>query len=611
MGVRLRYEPKDIQTLFNEFVISQKKLKDILREISNTEKDNLHNSNIFPHTMTEFLLKDNNLNSLFGTKSYLLDPQFQKEQPPQALPDNAASLDDNPLKGLIKIDFIGAQRGFYDANDSERNRNRLSIQLQDYFKKHLDPTKAPKPEDIYAIQAIDNAKSIYDKTLKTALATPLKALSELGYPGISNPEISITSKIKPIDGLDHNTAIQYKVKNSNDDDLKLPEDYNGLGYQNLISMAFKLMRFRDDWMRVGKAQDEDKSDRELLHLVIIEEPEAHLHPQAQQVFVREAHKLLRENELLGDKKQFSTQLIMSTHSSHIAHECHFSKIRYFKRLPVGEINLIPTVDIINLTTIFGDKNKAQRFATRYIRTTHCDIFFADAVILIEGAAERMLLPTFIETNFEKLRPCYISILEIGGNYAFRLEKLIYLLGIPTLVITDLDAYEIKDSNNRGKKTRAKVRPERNKELKTSNPTLIKWLKKHSIDDLIKLTEETKKDEKLVHFAYQTPIMVNFNSQEKEIIPYTFEDALVFENIKFFEELTGTGFISKIRTALSKAPSHDLLAQQLFDDLKNANKGDFALELFMQKEIKLTPPKYIKEGLSWLEQQVATNFKENC
>ena len=36
--------------------------------------------------------------------------------------------------------------------------------------------------------------------------------------------------------------------------LKLPEKYNGLGYQNLISMVFDLMGFRDDWMREGKAK---------------------------------------------------------------------------------------------------------------------------------------------------------------------------------------------------------------------------------------------------------------------------------------------------------------------------------------------------------------------
>ena len=59
----------------------------------------------------------------------------------------------------------------------------------------------------------------------------------------------------------------------------LPERYNGLGYQNLISMVFRLMSFRDGWMRVGKAGKDltaNKTEMSPLHLVLIEEPEAHL-----------------------------------------------------------------------------------------------------------------------------------------------------------------------------------------------------------------------------------------------------------------------------------------------------------------------------------------------
>ena len=88
--------------------------------------------------------------------------------------------------------------------------------------------------------------------------------------------------------LKHDAAVQYTLS-KNDTTLKLPEKYNGLGYQNLISMVFDLMRFRDDWMREGKAKQATRdSDRaiEPLHIVLIEEPEAHLHVQVQQVFIR-------------------------------------------------------------------------------------------------------------------------------------------------------------------------------------------------------------------------------------------------------------------------------------------------------------------------------------
>ncbi|MGO7388926.1 AAA family ATPase, partial [Rhizobium ruizarguesonis] len=82
--------------------------------------------------------------------------------------------------------------------------------------------------------------------------------------------------------------------------LYLPEDSNGLGYQNLISMVFRLMAFRDSWMRVGKAQSKASDEAIIppLHLVLIEEPEVHLHTQVQQVFIRQAYKILRNHDQL-------------------------------------------------------------------------------------------------------------------------------------------------------------------------------------------------------------------------------------------------------------------------------------------------------------------------
>ena len=114
-----------------------------------------------------------------------------------------------------------------------------------------------------------------------------------------------------------------------DDSLKLSEKYNGLGYQNLISMVFDLMRFRDDWMREGKAkQAKQDSDRaiEPLHLVLVEEPEAHLHVQVQQVFIRKAYDVLTNHKFIKENENFATQLVISTHSSHVARETNFADL---------------------------------------------------------------------------------------------------------------------------------------------------------------------------------------------------------------------------------------------------------------------------------------------
>ena len=59
--------------------------------------------------------------------------------------------------------------------------------------------------------------------------------------------------------------------------------------KTLFQWFFDLMGFRDDWMREGKAKDTN-TVIEPMHLVLVEEPEAHLHIQVQQVFIRQAYK---------------------------------------------------------------------------------------------------------------------------------------------------------------------------------------------------------------------------------------------------------------------------------------------------------------------------------
>ena len=107
-----------------------------------------------------------------------------------------------------------------------------------------------------ALEAIEAAKTVFDEKLQTSFKPAIGELESLNYPGFSDPRISITSKIDPRDSLDHETAVQFDLPGA--DSLSLPEKYNGLGYQNLISMVFNLIRFRDEWMRVGQGGKEPR-----------------------------------------------------------------------------------------------------------------------------------------------------------------------------------------------------------------------------------------------------------------------------------------------------------------------------------------------------------------
>ena len=386
LGVRLVFAPKDIEKLYKAFHDAYVSARDTEPTVSSEDKRKL---SLWPESMREFL--DRELHRHFEVKAYILDPA-QCEEPangtakPQPLPADSEPMDREPFDGLFKIDVISAQRGFSDPkteDDSHSGFASLSTQLRQYFTKHLDPCKSPDASDIEALQAMEEAKAVFDERLQTSFKPAIGELEGLNYPGFSDPQIALTSKISPVDSLDHKTAVQFNVSPETADNtaLSLPEQYNGLGYQNLISMVFSLIRFRDEWMRVGKAAKRQSSDDtviEPLHIVLIEEPEAHLHAQVQQVFIRKAYQVLRNHDKLKDS-QLSTQMIVSTHSSHIAHELDFTCLRYFRREPPTQKWEIPFATVVNLSKTFGDHDDTSKFATRYIKSTHCDEWHEDKV----------------------------------------------------------------------------------------------------------------------------------------------------------------------------------------------------------------------------------------
>lgn len=229
--------------------------------------------------------------------------------------------ENNPLDGLIQIDMIGVQRGFFDS-DADKSTNskklpfkgNLTNQLRNYYNRHLNPEQIPTSEDISALEAIKNAQDIFDLKLEEKFRTAISELETLGYPGMTNPRIKLSTKINPIDALNHKSAVQYTSPSSECENLSLPKHYNGLGYQNLISMVFLLIQFRDDWMKVGKVKTSLKPETNNvppIHLVLIEEPEVHLHVQVQQVFIRKAYEVLVNDEFLSKNDTFKTQLVIS------------------------------------------------------------------------------------------------------------------------------------------------------------------------------------------------------------------------------------------------------------------------------------------------------------
>ena len=601
LGVRLVLAPKNIEQLYTDFRDAYQSARDAESTSANTDLP----PSLWPISMRDYL--DRRLHSQLEVQSHILDPaQLQNSvqgiAKPQSLPADSDPLKKDPFDGLIKIDVITAQRGFSDPKTGDEPHTgfaSLSAQLRRYFSKHLNPSDAPDASDIEALEAIEAARTVFNETLMTSFQPAIGELESLNYPGFSDPKISIISKIDPRDSLDHEAAVRFDLPGS--DSLFLPEKYNGLGNQNLISMVFNLIRFRDEWMRVGKAaKNQDSNDAiEPLHLVLVEEPEAHLHAQVQQVFIKKSYDVLRCHATIPGSS-VSTQMIVSTHSSHIAHELDFSCLRYFRREPATEKGDIPTATVINLSQTFGNHDETSKFVTRYLRTTHCDLFFADAVILVEGAAERMLIPHFVRAKFPKLNQCYISLLEIGGAHAHRLKPLLDTLGLLSLVVTDLDSI-LETSTD-------KAPPERGKGYRTGNTTLKRWVPKiESLDYLLDLPDDAKQTaDGLIRVAYQCPIILEYRQGEGkcEAIPYTFEDSLALSNLTMFRGyVKPVGLLKKLQAALGKDTLEDA-SIDMFDSLEKGSKAEMALDLLDRSEPdQLEPPGYIAGGLSWLEKNL--------
>ena len=287
IGVRLQLAPRDSQSLLESFSKAKRTATDLLAghaagRAADADRGADDSSSdapsvtpmrpefaLWPKGLVDYLRKHMG-ESTMEIKAYILDPAAKKAPVngvarPQALSANAEILDGHPLAGLIRVDEVAAHRGLSDyAGGSDESddgggslsgrRQLLTAQLRSYYGKHLDPMKTPEPADLRALEAIHEAQSAFDERLRDSFRGPLDELQDLGYPGVTNPRLVVSTQLKPVEGLNHQSAVQYELSSGKAltaPSYRLPEQCNGLGYQNLISMVFRLIGFRDGWMKVG------------------------------------------------------------------------------------------------------------------------------------------------------------------------------------------------------------------------------------------------------------------------------------------------------------------------------------------------------------------------
>lgn len=570
----------------------------------------------WPKSLTDYL-KDE-LASTFEFRYYVLDrSQFDNNYLP--LPGYTPSLLNNDpggaaiLKSLIRVDNLSAQRHLADPDtgtgSSGGRSEDLSKRLSRFYKRNLDQ----RQEDHNALRALFDSEIGLNNHLATVFEETLGQLSDLGYPGLNNPRLEIRSALNPATIMSSQDARVHYVLGDGDAALRLPDSYNGLGFKNLIYMVVEILDLHAAWI----AEEERRAP---LHLIFIEEPEAHLHAQLQQVFIRKVLALVTGEG--GEAGAFRSQIIVTTHSPHILYERGFRPIRYFRRKATDGAQ---TTDVLNLSAYYNHAPNDRDFLQRYLKLTHCDLFFADAAILVEGNVERLLLPVMIEQEAPTLRSACLSILEVGGAFAHRFRSLIEYLGLTVLVITDLDSvtalaanaqaeeeddateFEVpnQDAQQPAVKKRGKACLPSAAGAITSNQTLIQWLPKmQTVANLFaataaeKLHVEDGESGSKVRVTYQTPMPVTWNGTTADLCGRTLEVAFGLENATWCQHADRKHLGLKL-TGNIETPA--ALAERLHKRVgaKSFDKTTFALGVLTEPPAQWRVPQYIKDGLKWL------------
>lgn len=494
------------------------------------------------------------------------------------------------VEKLIDFEIIHAKRNV--ASSEEKNGTKVLSKLTTDYFNHANINSPDKFESINALiskmdeKLGDNYETFFNNFLANA-----KEFLSMG-------NLRVVSNLKAKEILKDSSEVVY-----GDLTQRLPEHLNGLGHMNILFLLLSIEITKEAF----KVNNKD------IKLLLIEEPEAHTHPQIQYIFAQKIEDILKEVP--------DMQTIISTHSPHIVSNHPFENIRYMS-LKNGENGV--NVEIKNfyneLSKKYVGEKKEFSFLTQYLSVQSSELFFADKAIFIEGISEGILIDYFLnqydtkrkleeekkkeedaeyKSDYIPLSAQNITVIQAGANAkAFR--HFIEFLKIPTLIITDIDTVYRKVGDK--KTTYPACSVSDTNCCNTSNETIkyfyaapefvygcsvyATWLeniKNHSqncISDFVN---------------------VSYQCEENGYYPRSFEDAFINVNLATLKEQKDPLLGLKNKDEIDDNDDIYNLTQKIID-----KKSDFASSLlyvaYTDENIKWTTPKYIQEGLEWLQIQ---------
>lgn len=368
-------------------------------------------------------------------------------------------------------------------------------------------------------------------------------------------------------------------------DKYIPENQFGLGYSNLMMIIAQLIDYIEKYP--------EKSFNSKVNLISIEEPETHMHPQMQELFIQYINDAI--NTLLESKdKHVNSQLIITTHSSHIVNSKiqtggTFNNINYITEKCGTSAAVLLKDEVI--TPSGRDSEEQFKFIKKHIKFGVSDALFSDAIIFVEGITENAILPYYIAEDSE-LKHRYITVVKIDGAHAFVYENLLKTLGIPAAIITDLDI-------------------KRSEKEKSDFAAVSSLVGRETTNKTIEHFFGTKDIEKIMWPIQSGNIAIFFQDCYEKLYRTSFEEAFIAKN-------KDNGIINAVLKNLKPRIYAQILGkpidynnnssrayewQRKLSDVKSEFADSILYKLLVEDKDVPVLPKYLQDALDYIKNEI--------
>jgi len=500
---------------------------------------------------------DKYFNESFENKFYFCDKEYKNE----------IKIDISEFKNLFHFIRINADRNLSDEKSNNNyliSKNLIDIISNDESWQNLIKKVPNEMLDLFKETDIENEIIKKSTDSLNPIMVELKHTKDCII-GLPHLELNLTDE-NIIKFIKSSTVAKYKY-----DDYAFEEQVQGLGISNLIYMHIQLEKFKKEF------------DSKVINFFVIEEPEAHMHPQMQRVLIKYLNNYFDNQKIQG---------LITTHSNEIIKVSEMKKVRVIRLAETLLSNKI--FDLNQFVETLSD-NDTIHFYSLLFRINYSDLIFANKIIMYEGDTEKMFLERILNLEkYKSLREQYISFVQVGGAYAHKYKPLLDFLGIKTLIFTDIDYQkscititEIQDSE----------------------------ITNESLKSYYNGSRETLTVKDLYEWQQNNPNIRLFYQTEKDGCGRTLEEAIL--NKKFSINVEATNDKNYWKTnketnnLIFSIPNKNAEGQNIDNKITSRdivratsdNKTDFMYSIILQNDDKVIKfiPNYIEEGLNWLMQ----------